>query len=299
MLAERISELKKEKNATIFAHNYQRPEIQDIADVVADSLKLARKAVDVDSDIVVVCGVDFMAETVKLLNPEKKILIPNRDSHCPMAAMLDIAELKAVQASHPDAKTVLYVNTLAEAKALADCVCTSANAPEVINAMDSDEVIFGPDKNLSYYAQKNSNKKIITVPANGICPTHNQIQLSDIISKKQEHPDAHVLVHPECIPEVQGMADHIASTEGMIKYAKKSRIKKFIICTENGHVYRLSREIPEKTFIQVSDYAICPGMKMHTLGNLLKVLESEENEIKIPEEIAVDAKKAIERMLAL
>jgi len=298
-LSGRIMELKKEKNAIILAHNYQRPEVQDVADFVGDSLGLSRQASRTSASIIVFAGVDFMAETAKLVNPKKKVLVPDLDAHCPMAAMLSLDDLKKAQKENPDAQTVMYVNTHADAKALADCVCTSANADKIVNAMEANTVIFGPDRNLAYYVQKRTGKKLITVPANGLCPTHHQILLSDILFRKEEHPNAEVIVHPECTPDVQEAANHIASTEGMVKYAKASHAREFIIGTESGLIHRLKKELPGKVFIPANEYVVCPNMKMNTLEKIEHVLKTGENEITVPENIAKPARAAILRMLEL
>lgn len=298
-LSGRIIELKKEKNAVVLAHNYQRPEVQDIADFVGDSLGLSRQASNTSADVIVFAGVDFMAETAKLVNPEKMVLVPDLDAHCPMAAMLSADDLKRVRRENPDAQTVMYVNTHADAKALADCVCTSANADRIINAMESDKIIFGPDRNLSYYVQKRTDKKIIIVPANGLCPTHHQLLLSDILFRREEYPDAKVVVHPECTLDVQDEADFIASTEGMVKYVKSASARDFIIGTESGLIHRLKKECPGKNFIPANDYMVCPNMKMNTLEKIERVLKTGANEITIPEEIAKPARAAINRMLEM
>lgn len=298
-MSEDIARLKRELNAVVLAHNYQRPEVQDIADFVGDSLNLSRKAVETKAEVIVFCGVDFMAETAKILNPEKKVLVPEPRAACPMAAALSLDDLKKAQDEHPDAETVLYVNTRADAKALCDCVCTSANAPKVIGSMGSKEVIFGPDSNLAYFASKKTSKKIVSVPEHGLCPTHHQITLADVVFAKEDHPNAFILAHPECIPEIQDMADHIASTEGMVAFAKSSKEKEFIIATENGILHRLRKEAPGKLFYPASQYSICPNMKMTTLDKILHVLKTRENEVILDKKIMDRARVPIERMLSL
>ncbi len=296
---EEIDQLKTEKNAIILAHNYQRPEVQDVADFVGDSFELARKASGTDAEIIVFCGVDFMAETAAILNPDKKVLIPDIGSNCPMAQQLPIEKLQRAKEEYPDADVVLYINTLAEAKTLADCICTSANAPKIIDAMESDIVLFGPDHNLAYYSQNRTGKKIIPVPEYGLCPTHHQITETDFLASKEEHPDAKVVVHPECISEIQELSDHLASTSGMVKYCKESDAKEFLIGTEVGLIYRLSKEIPDKKFYALSKSAVCPQMKMHTLKKVLKALEDEGPEVLVGKSIANAARKPIERMLEI
>jgi quinolinate synthase len=296
-----IEELKRDKNAVILAHNYQRPEIQDISDFLGDSLELARRAMEVDADMIVFCGVDFMAETAAILNPDKKVLIPDTGSICPMAQQLNTEELISKKKEYPDADVVLYVNTLAKDKAYADCICTSANAPRIAEAMDADSVIFGPDHNLAYYVEKRTSKNIIPVPAYGLCPTHHQLSKDDLLDAKKRYPypDVKIIVHPECIPEVQEAADHIASTSGMVKYCKESPEKEFLIGTEIGLLHRLRKEIPEKKFYPLSSDAVCPQMKMHTLKKIKDALEKEIYEVIIPRDEAKKARRAIERMLEI
>jgi quinolinate synthase len=298
-LQEEILALKEEKNALILAHNYQRGEIQDIADVVGDSLVLAKKAQEYDVDIVLMSAVDFMAETTSVLNPKKKVIMPDLEAKCPMAAMLPAKIVRKAKREHPKADVVLYVNTWAEARAEADCLCTSANSVEVVNAMDSDTVIFGPDKNLSYYVSKRSDKEIITIPEHGLCPTHHQITLADVLFAKEDHPKAELVVHPECIPEVQDLADHIASTQGMVNYAKKSKAKEMIIGTEEGLIHRLKKEAPDKRYYLASKYAVCPNMKMHTLEKIKEALKEERNVVRVPERVAKRVRAALERMLEI
>ncbi len=217
-----------------------------------------------------------------------------------MAQQLPAQDLLAAKREHPDAEVVLYVNTLAESKALADCICTSANAQEIVNAMDTPTVLFGPDQNLAYHAQKTTTKTIIPVPEHGLCPSHHQIVLNDLIAAKKAHPDAKVIVHPECIPAVQDSADYIASTSGMVKICKEAEaVDEFLIGTEIGLLHRLEKEAPEKRFYPVSTTAVCPQMKMHTLENIEAALENEKPEVVVPSETARKARKAIERMLEI
>lgn len=295
----RIEALKRKKNAIILAHNYQRAEVQDIAEFVGDSLELARKAMDMTADIIIFCGVDFMAETAAILNPHKKVIIPDVCAICPMAQQLPQAVLRAAKSEHPDAEVVLYVNTLAESKALADCICTSSNAQEIVRVMDAPTILFGPDRNLAYYAQKGTTKKIIPVPEHGNCPSHHQITLEDLMKAKAAHPNAKIVVHPECIPEVQDRADYIASTSGMVKICREAEDEEFLIGTEVGLLHRLEKEAPEKIFYPLSTTAVCPQMKMITLEKIEAALEQEKHEVVIPPEIMGKARKPIERMLAL
>ncbi|WXG43432.1 MAG: quinolinate synthase NadA [Promethearchaeati archaeon SRVP18_Atabeyarchaeia-1] len=298
-LRKELMELKSKKNAVILAHNYQRPEVQDVADFVGDSLGLSISASQTNCDLILFCGVDFMAETAKILNPEKKVLIPDQRSKCPMAMMLDVGTLLKAKRSHPDADVIMYINTHADVKAESDCICTSANAPEIVNHSNKDTVLFGPDVNLSYYVQKRTSKKIITVPERGICPTHHQISLEEVLLAKEENPDAIVLAHPECIPQIQDSADVIASTEGMIKFVKSSDKIKFIIATELGVIHRLEKESPARIFIPASEYAICPNMKMHTIEKMVNALKSEQPEILLAKTTMERAKVPVERMLTI
>ena len=296
---EQIGRLKREKNAIVLAHNYERAEVQDIAEFVGDSLELARIAMDTDADIIIFCGVNFMAETAAILNPDKKVVIPDVCAICPMAQQLPQDVLRAAMREHPDADVVLYVNTLAESKALADCICTSANAPELVRAMDTPTVLFGPDRNLAYYAQKGTSKMIVPVPEHGNCPSHHQITLEDLLKAKDAHPRAKIMAHPECIPEVQDRADYLASTSGMVKISKEVEDEEFLIGTEIGLLHRLEKEAPDKRFYPLSTTAVCPQMKMCTLENIEAALEHEKPEVVLSPEIMDAARKPIERMLAL
>jgi len=294
-----IKRLKDKKNAIILAHNYQRPEVQDIADFVGDSLELARKATTTDADIIVFCGVDFMVETAAILNSDKKVLIPDFGAICPMAQQLTTEELLEAKKKYPDAEVVLYINTLAAEKIHADCVCTSANAPKIVESMDSDSVIFGPDYNLARYVEKNTSKNIIPVPEYGLCPTHHQITYQDLVDAKKEHPTAKVVVHPECVADIQDAADHIASTSGMVRFCNESECTEFLIGTEVGLLHRLKKECPKKKFYPLSMSAVCPQMKMHTLDKIEKSLEDEVFCVKVQKDITDKAIKAIERMLKI
>lgn len=298
--SEEILKLKEEKNAVLLAHNYQRPQIQDIADYVGDSLDLAKKAkAEKDADILVFAGVDFMAETAKILNPEKKVLMPDLAARCPMAAQLPVEKVLEAKKNHPDAALVLYINTLAEAKAEADIVCTSANCVQVIDSLPQDEILFGPDANLAYYASKHTNKKIIPVPEDGFCVVHKHLILAEEVALlKEEHPDAVFLAHPECNPDLQDIADGILSTNGMVKKAKELDAREFIIGTEEGLCYRLSKENPSKTFIPLPQ-AVCATMKYHTMEKIRDCLKNESNEVTVPDEVAARALSAIEKMLAV
>lgn len=295
---EEILKLKKEKNAIILAHNYQTAEIQEIADFLGDSLELCIKASQIeDADLVVFCGVDFMAETAAILNPHKKILIPDPGAECPMAHMLPAEEVRKYKEIYPDAAVVLYVNTMAEAKAEADILCTSANAIQVVESLTEDQILFGPDMNLASFVQKQTDKEIIPIPKVGYCYVHKMFNQADIAFSRENYPDAEVLVHPECDPEVQEMADYILSTGGMIRHTAASSKKSFLIGTEVDMVTRLRRENPDKIIYPLLDEAICENMKLHTLEKVKKSLMEEQFQVKVPEEIARKARRAVERML--
>lgn len=293
--------LKKSKNAIILAHNYQRPEVQDIADFVGDSLELSMKAANARCDIIVFCGVDFMAETAKILNPDKKVLLPDPAAGCPLSEQLLPSDIDRQKAATPEADVVLYVNTSAECKALADIVCTSANCVEITMAASSRAVIFGPDSNLLHYVSKRvpEKKELVGVPVFGYCPTHHNITPAQVSAAKALHPGAKVIVHPECTPQVQKLADFIASTSGMIKIAKAEPAKEFILGTERGLLHRLNRDVPGKKFHALSPGVVCPNMKKITLEKIRDVLIKENYGITLPKDVIERAKKPIERMLEL
>ena len=273
-LAEKIQKLKKEKKAVILAHNYQRSEIQDIADYVGDSIELSRKAAqEKDAEIIVFSAVDFMAESAAILNPDKKVLLPCLGARCPMAQMLTVDEIKRAKAQYPVAPVVLYVNTLASCKAQCDVCCTSANAVEVIKSLDAETILFGPDKNLAEYVSEKTGKHLIPIPENGFCPTHLLFQPEDITVLKMEHPDATVMVHPECSLEMRKVADFVGSTSKMCRFAKESIAKNFIIGTEEGILHRLRKENPHKNFYLAYEGAVCPNMKLTTLDRLYTALK--------------------------
>jgi len=297
-LAEKIYKLKKEKKAIILAHNYQRPEIQDIADYVGDSIELSRKAMEEkEAKIIVFAAVDFMAESAAILNPKKKVLLPSLGARCPMAQMLTVDEIKRMKALYPGVPLVLYVNTLASAKAQCDICCTSANAVRVIQSLNADTVLFGPDRNLAEYVQRKTGKTVIPIPEWGFCPTHLLFQPEDVRILKMEHPEATVMVHPECTSEMQKTADFVGSTSQMCKFAKECKAKTFIVGTEEGILHRLRKDNPEKQFILAYEGAICPNMKLNTLDRLYVSLREEKYVITVPEPVARQARKALERML--
>jgi len=302
-LQEEILKLKERENAIILAHNYQTIEIQEIADAVGDSLELARIAQrNKDADIIIFSAVRFMAETAAILNPDREVYIPDPTARCPMALMCPrelVAEVKKVHRGIP---VVLYVNTLAEAKAEADIMCTSANAAKVVEKLGAPQVVFGPDRNLGLYVERITGVKTIPVPEDGYCYVHRMFKPQHILKLRGEHPDAVVMVHPECVPEVQENADFIGSTSQMYRYAEESGREKFIVGTEVGLVERMRREIGGgKVFIPLLDKAICENMKKNTLEKIRDVLlkKRSENLVMVPEEVAEKARKGIERMLRL
>ena len=293
----KIEQLKKEKKALILAHNYQRPEIQEIADYVGDSIELSRKAMqETEAKIIVFCAVDFMAESAAILNPKKKVLLPTLGARCPMAQMLTTDEIKRAKKLHPNVPVVLYVNTLAEAKAHCDICCTSANAVEVITSLDADTVLFGPDRNLAEYVSEKTGKTVIPLPEWGFCPTHLLFQPEDVTILKQSHPEAVVIVHPECSGEMRKVADFIGSTSKMCTYAKNSPAKEFIVGTEEGILHRLRKENPGKQFFTAYEGAVCPNMKLTTLDRLYASLSEDKHLVKVPEKVAAKARASLERM---
>ena len=297
-LQKEIIKLKEEKNAIILAHNYQTGDIQEIADFMGDSLELCIKASEIEGkDLVVFCGVDFMAETAAILNPDKKIVIPDTQAECPMAHMLPADDVKKAKERHPGAAVVLYVNTLAEAKAEADILCTSSNAVKIVNSLDEDTVLFGPDTNLAWYTSQQTDKEIITIPEGGHCYVHKMFTTGDIFFSREKYPDADILVHPECDPEIQKFADYVLSTGGMLKHVAESPKKTFIIGTEVDLVTRLRRENPDKTILPALSEAICKTMKLHTLEKVKNALVNEEFVVTVDEKIANKARSAVERMI--
>jgi quinolinate synthase len=295
-LIRQINELKKKKNAVILVHNYQRPEIYEVADYIGDSLELAGAAAKTKAKIIVFCGVDFMAESAKILNPAKKVLLPALDARCPMAGMVDIAKLKEMQIKYPKTATVSYINTTAETKAYSDICVTSANAVKVVKSLSNKEIIFLPDKNLALYVQSQvPNKKII--PWEGYCYVHSRILAAQVKQAIKLHKKSMVLVHPECPPEVIKLADKVCSTSQMIYEAQKSRNKEFIIVTEGGMVNRLRKEAPDKIFYSIGGF--CLQMKKNYLEKVYDCLKHEKNIIKVPEKIRIKAKKTLDKMLKI
>jgi len=294
----KISELKKKRNAVILAHNYQLPEVQDVADFRGDSLELSRIAAKTEAKVIVFCGVHFMAETASILSPQKKVIMPDISAGCPMANMITASDLRKLKQEHPRAAVVGYVNTSAEVKAELDYCCTSTNAVAVVNALkQAPEIIFVPDKYLADFVSKKTGRKLIAW--GGFCPTHVRIMPEDVKREKKFHPQALVLVHPECLPSVVALADSALSTSQMGKFAKETQAKEMIIGTEVGLIYRLKKDNPTKEFYPASERAVCPNMKRTTQEKILWALEEMKEEVKVPEEVRLRAKRAIDRMLEI
>lgn len=297
-LIEKIKKLKAEKNAVVLAHCYQNVEIDEVADFVGDSLYLSRQAAKTNADIIVFAGVYFMAETAKILSPNKKVLLPRMESGCLMANMINLKQIREFKAQNPDIPVVCYVNSTAEVKSECDICCTSANAVDIVRSLGVKKVLFVPDMHLgAYVASKLPEVEVITYP--GYCPTHMRILPEDVLEQKKLYPNAKVLCHPECCEEVVAISDVIGSTTALIKYALESSEKEFIIVTELGVVERLRRDFPEKTFVHVSYKAVCPSMKWTHLEDIYNVLLSETNEIDVNSDYAKKSLDMIERMLAV
>jgi quinolinate synthase len=293
----RIKQLKKEKGAIIVAHNYQIPDIQDLADFSGDSLELARKTAAAKEKLIIFCGVKFMAETAKILSPEKKVVIPRIDAGCPLADTITPEEVKEYRKKYPDAMIAGYVNTNAEVKVLLDVCVTSANAVDIVRKLPSKRVVFLPDKNLGYWVKKNVPEKEIIIHDGG-CRVHMMFKKEDIIKSRELHPGVKIIVHPECPPEVVDLADFVASTAGMIKIVKESPDKSFIIGTEEGHIHRLKKERPDAEFFSLGVPRLCVNMKKTRIEDLLKALETEQTEIILDEYTIKNAIKPIEKMVA-
>jgi quinolinate synthase len=296
-MLEEILALKEERNAAILAHNYQIPEIQEAADLVGDSLELSRAAARLDNEVIVFCGVDFMAETAAILSPQKRVVLPAKGAFCPMAHLVNAGQLRDMKARYPEAAVVAYVNSSADVKAESDICCTSANGVQVVQSLSENEVIFVPDRNLGAYVQRFTDKKIL--PADGYCYVHDRFTPDEVEAARRSHPQAEVLVHPECRPEVIDVSDYVYSTSGMSRHAKKSEAQEFIIGTEVGMLYRLKKDNPDKEFYPLSEAAICDNMKKTSLDLVLKALQTLEPQVIVPDEIAARARRAIERMLAV
>lgn len=296
-LKREIKGLLRERNAVLLAHNYMRDEVQEIADITGDSLGLSMEAAKTDASVIVFCGVHFMAESASILSPDKTVLLPRLDAGCPMADMVTVEGLKELKARHPGVPVVTYVNSSAAVKALSDVCCTSANAVKVVASLPDNEVIFVPDRNLGRYVAGFSNKTFHFW--DGFCPTHERLKKEDVLRLKGEHPGTPFICHPECNPEVTALADHICSTTGMYSYCVQNPAKKFIIGTEAGILYRLRKENPDKEFVLASPALICPNMKLTSLEDIKEALVTMGPAVKVPEEIRVPAKRALDRMLAV
>ncbi|MFC1949986.1 quinolinate synthase NadA [Chloroflexota bacterium] len=295
-LVKKIEELRKSRNTVILVHNYQRGEVQDIADFVGDSLELSQKAATTDAEVIVFCGVQFMAETAAILCPDKIVLLPELEAGCPMADMITAEQLLEKKDEHPGATVVCYVNSSAEVKAESDICCTSANAVRVVEKLpDNEQIIFVPDQYLGGYVASQTGRKMILWP--GYCPTHMRILPADILRQKAEHPQAKVVVHPECRPDVTALADAVLSTGGIIRFARETEAEEIIVATETGMLHRLQKENPGKTFIPASKRAVCPNMKLITLETVLWSLENMAHQVKVPEDIRLRAKAAVDKML--
>ncbi|RKY08260.1 MAG: quinolinate synthase [Planctomycetota bacterium] len=295
-LLEKIQTLKKQRNAVILAHNYQPGEIQDIADFTGDSLGLSVQAAQTDAEVIVFCGVLFMAETAAILSPHKTVLLPDKHAGCPMADMINARQLRELKDQHPEALVVCYVNSTAKVKALSDYCCTSGNALELVSSLPAErEIIFVPDKNLGGFIIDQTGRDMILWP--GYCSTHMRILAADVLTVREEHPNARVLAHPECSPDVRAIADELLSTGGMLKFVKTTDVSEFIIATENGIIHSLQNQNPDKRFYPATEKAMCPNMKKISLEKVAWALEDMQYQITVPEPICSDARQSLDRML--
>jgi quinolinate synthase len=297
-LKQRIKKLVKERNALLMAHNYQRDEIQEIADITGDSLALSMEAAKTDKQVIVFCGVHFMAESAAILAPEKTVLLPREDAGCPMADMITADQLREFKAQHPGATVVTYVNSTAAVKAESDICCTSSNAVNVARSLDADQLLMVPDRNLGRYIAKHVPEKDC-ICWEGYCPTHDRLRVEEIVQAKAKYPEALFMAHPECTPEILELADHICSTSGMYEFAKQNPAQTFIVGTENGILWRLKKENPDKEFIMPSRSLVCPNMKLTSLEDILTCLQTMEPRITVPEDVRAQAKLTLDRMLAV
>lgn len=296
-IKQQIRQLLRERNAILLAHNYMRDEIQEIADITGDSLGLSQEAARTDAEVIVFCGVHFMAESASILSPQKTVLLPRLDAGCPMADMVTVEALQELKAKLPGVPVVTYVNSSAAVKALSDICCTSANAVRVVNSLPEKEVIFVPDRNLGQFVARHSDKKFHFW--DGYCPTHERLKAEAVARLKEEFPEALFVCHPECNPAVVALADHVCSTSGMYDFCRKSPARRFIIGTEAGILYRLRKENPDKEFILASPALICPNMKLTSLEDVLEALTTMTPVVKVPEETRVAARMALDRMIAV
>lgn len=294
-LKERIEQLKKEKNAIVLAHYYQRDEIQEVADFRGDSFLLAQKAAETDAEVIVFCGVHFMGESAKILAPDKTVIIPDERAGCPMADMVNVEGLRALKKQHPNAKVVTYINSSAEIKAETDICCTSSNAVKVIQSIDAEEIIWVPDKNLGDYVSKYTDKKLIIWE--GYCNTHDMLTVKDVEEMRAQYPNAQFVVHPECRPEVVKLADFVGSTTAILEYCKKSECQEFIVGTEDGTGYQLRLDSPHKKFHFATKFLVCPNMKVNNLKKVVRCMETMHPQIYVPPHVAEQARLSLERML--
>jgi quinolinate synthase len=296
-IKEKIRGLVADRKAIILAHNYQPPEIQDMADLCGDSLELSIKASQTDAEVIVFCGVHFMAETASIISPDKTVLLPRHDAGCPMADMIDPESLEAKMAKLPPMPVVTYVNSTAAVKALSTICCTSANVVKVVNSLVEDEILMAPDKNLAMYAASYTDKKIQIWE--GYCPTHDRLMPEDVEMAKNKYPGAVFIAHPECRPEVLALADVVASTSGMLRYARESNHDSYIVGTETGLIYPMQKGSPGKKFFPASEKMVCPNMKRISPEDVVKSLEGMTGEVKVPEDIRIPALQAVQKMLEL
>lgn len=297
-IATHIRELLDTHNAVLLAHNYMRDEVQELADITGDSLALSIEAANTDADVIVFCGVHFMAESAAILSPHKKVLLPRPDAGCPMADMVTVEELEALKKLHPGVPVVTYVNSSAEIKAHSDICCTSANALTVVRSLQEEELIFVPDRNLGRWIAKFVPEKRF-IFWEGFCPTHERMTVDAVMKKKAEHPGALFICHPESAPAVSELADHVCSTSGMYDYCRTSPAQSFIVGTEAGILYKLRQENPGKDFFIASPALICPNMKLTSLEDVLRALQTLSPVVTVTEDIRVKAKQALDRMLAI
>jgi len=297
LLKQEIRSLLLKHNAILLAHNYMRDEVQELADITGDSLGLSQEAAQTSADVIVFCGVHFMAESAAILAPDKKVLLPRLDAGCPMADMITADQLVEFKAKHPGVPVVTYVNSSAEVKAVSDICCTSANASKVVNSLPDKELIFTPDRNLGFYVSRFTDKKIHLW--DGYCPTHERLKLDTVLKLKKTHPEAIFICHPECNPVVVAEADHVCSTSGMYEYCRKSSAKRFLIGTEAGILYRLRIENPGKEFILASPALVCPNMKLTSLDDIAAALRTMQPVVTVAEDVRILAKRALDRMIAV
>jgi quinolinate synthase len=297
-MTAQIRALAAEKRAVILAHNYQRAEVQDVADFVGDSLGLSRTASETDAEVIIFCGVHFMAETAKILAPAKTVVLPVLDAGCPMADMITAAKLAAWKAEYPGVPVVTYVNSTAEVKALTDVCCTSANAPQVVRSLGVDRVLFATDRNLAHWVAEQV-PGVEVIAWQGFCPTHERIRAEHVVAAKEAHPRAEVLAHPECRPEVLALADAVLSTSGMLRRAAESPATEFIVVTEEGLLHGLEKAAPGKRFFTLDPCPVCPNMKKTTLPDVLRALQTLEPRVEVPDEVRARALASVERMVEI